>query len=87
MAVAAKSFRNFIGSEWVDASSGETFESVEPATGEVLGSFPKSGAADVDRAVAAAKEAYDGWRLTPAPRRAEVLYRFAKPARPSTRPS
>ena len=77
MAVAAKSFRNFIGSEWVDASSGETFESVEPATGEVIGSFPKSGAADVDRAVAAAKEAYDGWRLTPAPRRAEILYRFA----------
>jgi acyl-CoA reductase-like NAD-dependent aldehyde dehydrogenase len=77
VAVAVRTFRNFIGGEWVDAASGETFESVNPATGEVLGAFPRSSAEDVDRAVAAAKEAYDGWRLTPAPKRAEVLYRFA----------
>jgi acyl-CoA reductase-like NAD-dependent aldehyde dehydrogenase len=77
VAVAATTFRNFIGGEWIDAQGGETFESVNPATGEVLGSFPRSSAADVDRAVAAAKDAYDGWRLTPAPKRAEVLYRFA----------
>src|SRR5918992_125811 len=74
---SARSFSNFIGGEWVDAASDDTFETIVPASGEVLGSFPKSSAADVDRAVAAAKEAYDGWRLTPAPRRAEVLYRFA----------
>jgi acyl-CoA reductase-like NAD-dependent aldehyde dehydrogenase len=77
VAVAATTFRNFIGGEWIDAKGGETFESVNPATGEVLGSFPRSSAADVDRAVAAAKDAYDGWRLTPAPKRAEFLYRFA----------
>jgi aldehyde dehydrogenase (NAD+) len=43
----------------------------------VLGTFPRSAAADVDGAVDAAREAFDGWRLTPAPKRAEVLYRFA----------
>jgi acyl-CoA reductase-like NAD-dependent aldehyde dehydrogenase len=68
--------RNFVGGEWVDPT-GETFETVVPANGEVLGSFPRSTAEDVNRAVEAAKEAYEGWRLTPAPRRAEVLYRFA----------
>jgi alpha-ketoglutaric semialdehyde dehydrogenase len=73
----ARSFQNYIGGEWIDAASGETFESLSPATGEVLGSFPKSGPADVDRAVAAAKAAFEDWRLVPAPRRAEVLYRFA----------
>ena len=72
-----RAFQNFIAGEWVDAVGGETFESLSPATGEVLGTFPKSGAEDVDRAVAAAKAAYEDWRLVPAPRRAEVLYRFA----------
>src|SRR5947207_5311078 len=72
-----KTFKNFIGGEWVDAASGETFESLSPATGEVLGTFPRSGPEDVDRAVAAARAAYEEWRLTPAPERAQVLYRFA----------
>src|SRR5687768_586264 len=72
-----KKFRNYVGGEWVDAAGGETFESVVPATGDAIGEFPRSTAEDVDRAVAAAKEAYEGWRLTPAPKRAEVLYRFA----------
>src|ERR671923_1750341 len=72
-----KTFRNFIGGEWVDAASGETFESLSPATGEVLGTFPRSGAEDVETAVAAARAAYEDWRLTPAPERAQVLYRFA----------
>ena len=71
-------FQNFIGGEWVDAASGETFESVEPATGETLGTFPRSGAEDVDRAVAAAKAAYEDWRLVPAPKRGEILFRFAE---------
>jgi alpha-ketoglutaric semialdehyde dehydrogenase len=69
-----KTFRNYIGGEWVEASSGETFETRNPATGEVLGVFPKSSVEDVDRAVEAAKEAYESWRLVPAPRRAEILF-------------
>ncbi len=74
---AARSFQNYIGGEWVDAAGGETFETASPATGETLGSFPKSTAEDVDRAVAAAREAFEAWRLVPAPDRANVLYRFA----------
>jgi aldehyde dehydrogenase (NAD+) len=73
---ATKTFKNFIGGEWVDAASGESFETTSPATGEVLGVFPKSNAADVDRAVEAAKAAYEEWRLVPAPRRGEILFRF-----------
>jgi len=56
----------------------ETFASVSPATGEVLGEFPKSGAAEVEAAVAAAKAAYEEWRLVPAPKRGEILFRFAQ---------
>src|SRR2546430_4451750 len=57
---------------------GQTFESVAPATGEVLGSFPRSTAADVDRAVAKAKAAFEDWRLVPAPERGNILFRFAQ---------
>jgi aldehyde dehydrogenase (NAD+) len=75
-ATGTQSFQNFVGGEWVDAASGETFESTSPATGELIGTFPKSGAEDVDRAVEAARAAYDEWRLVPAPARGEILYRF-----------
>src|ERR687884_1124158 len=73
-----KTFKNFIGGEWIEAASGETFESVSPATGEQIGVFPKSSAEDVDRAVAAAKTAFEDWRLVPAPKRGELLFRFAR---------
>jgi aldehyde dehydrogenase (NAD+) len=76
--LGAKTFQNYIDGEWVDAASGETFESTSPADGETIGVFPKSGPEDVDRAVAAAKAAYEEWRLVPAPRRGEVLFRFAQ---------
>src|SRR3954469_3741799 len=52
-------------------------ESFNPATGESLGTVPRADGSDVAAAVERAREAYDGWRLTPAPKRAEVLYRFA----------
>ena len=73
-----KSFKNFIGGEWVDAASGETFTTTSPANGETLGVFPKSGPEDVDRAVEAAKTAFEDWRLVPAPKRGEILFRFAR---------
>jgi acyl-CoA reductase-like NAD-dependent aldehyde dehydrogenase len=69
--------QNYIGGEWMDAASGETFQSTSPADGELIGTFPRSNAEDVDRAVAVAKEAYEDWRLVPAPRRGEILFRFA----------
>ena len=73
-----KTFQNFIGGEWVDAVSGETFESRSPATGETIGLFPKSGPEDVAQAVEAAQAAYEEWRLVPAPKRGEILVRFAQ---------
>src|ERR671931_151180 len=75
---SVREFKNYVGGEWVGAASGETFETTSPADGEVLASFPKSGAEDVDRAVAAAKAAYEEWRLVPAPERGNILYRFAQ---------
>jgi len=78
MATTVRQFQNFIGGEWVNAASGDTFESTSPADGELIGTFPKSGAEDVARAVAAAKEAYEEWRLVPAPKRGEILFRFAQ---------
>jgi acyl-CoA reductase-like NAD-dependent aldehyde dehydrogenase len=73
-----KTFQNFIGGEWTDAATGETFESVSPATGETIGVFPKSGPEDADRAVEAAKAAFEDWRLVPAPKRGEILFRFGQ---------
>src|SRR4051794_32691530 len=52
-------------------------ESFNPATGESLGTVPRADGSDVAAGVERARAAYDGWRLTPAPKRAEVLYRFA----------
>ncbi|HEY4620928.1 MAG TPA: aldehyde dehydrogenase family protein [Gaiellaceae bacterium] len=73
-----REFKNYVAGAWVDAASGETFESRSPADGEPIGIFPKSGADDVDRAVEAAKGAYEDWRLVPAPKRGEILFRFAQ---------
>jgi alpha-ketoglutaric semialdehyde dehydrogenase len=75
--LGAKTFQNYIDGEWVDAASGETFESTSPANGDAIGVFPRSSAEDVDRAVAAAKSAHEDWRLVPAPKRGEILFRFA----------
>ena len=72
-------FKNFIDGEWVESSSGETFENLNPAdTRDLVGIFQKSAKADVDAAVEAAKRAFEMWRLVPAPRRAEIVYRAAE---------
>lgn len=71
-----KSFKNFIGGRWVESSGGETFENINPAdSNDCLGSFQRSNADDIAAAVAAAKAAYPGWRQTPPPKRAEILFR------------
>src|SRR5947208_9294442 len=71
--------RTFIAGEWVEASTGETFENRNPAdTRDVVGIFQKSVKADVDAAVDAAKRAFVKWRLVPAPRRAEIIYLAAE---------
>src|SRR5438552_11876701 len=74
-----KVFKNFIDGEWVESSTGETFENCNPAdTRDVVGIFQKSGKEDVDAAIEAAKRAFTKWRLVPAPRRAEIVYRAAE---------
>jgi alpha-ketoglutaric semialdehyde dehydrogenase len=75
----AKVFKNFIDGEWVESSTGETFENRNPAdTRDLVGIFQKSAKADVDAAVDAAKRAFAKWRLVPAPRRAEIVFRAAE---------
>jgi len=69
-----KTYKNFIDGEWVASQTGQTFENLNPAdTRDVVGVFQKSGKADVDAAVDAAKRAFAKWRLVPAPRRAEMI--------------
>ena len=76
---AAVEIGNHIGGRRVPARDGRTFESRNPAhTADVVGVFARSGAADVDAAVHAAAEAFDGWRTTPWPRRGEILLRAAE---------
>ena len=74
--LAVQEWRNVIGGQWVSAASGKTFENRNPADREdLVGLFPESGRRDVEAAVAAAKKSFPAWRDTPAPRRAEVLYK------------
>src|SRR6202047_4848931 len=74
-----KVYRNFIDGEWVESSTGETCEDHNPADPrDVVGIFQKSAKADVDAAVDAAKRAFTKWRLVPAPRRAEIVFRAAE---------
>src|SRR5271165_2111464 len=77
---APRVYKNFIDGEWVEPRGGaNAYENRNPAnTDELVGMFSSSGAADIDAAVDAATEAYKTWRLVPAPKRAEILYRAAE---------
>ena len=71
-------YKNFINGVWKESASGETFERRNPATGELVGVYTKSTAADVDEAVEAAATAFKSWRLYPAPKRGEILFKAAR---------
>lgn len=71
-------YMNYIGGRWVGSVTGRTFESKDPANGEVVGVVPLSSAADVEMAVEAAAEAFRSWRLTTAPRRGEILFKVGQ---------
>ncbi|HWT04102.1 MAG TPA: aldehyde dehydrogenase family protein [Pyrinomonadaceae bacterium] len=76
---ATKTYHNYIGGQWVASASGEWFENANPAdTRDIVGRFPLSTKEDVDKAVEAARDASDRWRRTPAPRRAEILFRLGE---------
>ena len=66
----------YIDGEWVKADSGETIPVTNPATGEVLGTVPKCGAAETKRAVEAANRAWPAWRAKTAKERAATLRRW-----------
>src|SRR3989442_52938 len=74
-----KTYHNYIGGQWVPSASGEMFENINPAdTRDVVGRFSLSTSEDIYAAVNAAQEAFNRWRRTPAPRRAEILFRLGE---------
>ena len=76
---APRDYKNFIDGAWVACKSGKTFENRNPADREdFIGTFQESNAEDLNAAVEAAHRAFNAWRLTPAPRRAEYLYRVGE---------
>src|SRR5690349_4941368 len=76
---AVKTYQNYINGEWVGSQSGEMFENINPADNrDIVGRFPLSTSDDVNAAVNAAQGAFDRWRNTPAPKRAEVLFRLGE---------
>ncbi|WP_248924338.1 CoA-acylating methylmalonate-semialdehyde dehydrogenase [Paenibacillus hamazuiensis] len=67
---------NWIGGKWTDSTSGKTEPVPNPATGEILAMVPLSSRAELDQAVAAAREAFREWSRVPVPRRAKVLFKY-----------
>ena len=77
MATAVRTLQNFIDGELVDPADGRREPVVNPATGETIAEAPESTEADVDRAVAAARAAFEGWAVTTPGERALALLRLA----------
>jgi malonate-semialdehyde dehydrogenase (acetylating) / methylmalonate-semialdehyde dehydrogenase len=74
--VETRTMKNYVGGQWIDAEAGETLDVTNPASGETLAQVPLSGAADVDRAVRAACEAFPCWRATPPLERARACFQL-----------
>src|SRR5277367_6836197 len=75
----ARAYQNYINGEWVSGASGETFSVYDPSTEEVIAQVAAAGASDVDRAVKAARAAFDSgpWATTSAQDRGRVLFKLA----------
>lgn len=72
----SQTFQNYVAGRWRAPASGEYFDNHNPAQwDEIIGRFPASDKTDLDRAVASARDAFDQWRLTPAPKRGEIIKR------------
>ena len=76
-ATATPPKKMFINGDWTDAASGETAPVVNPATEQEIAQVPRGDVADVDRAVAAARAAFDSWSVTTPAERSKALYAFA----------
>jgi acyl-CoA reductase-like NAD-dependent aldehyde dehydrogenase len=74
-----REYRNYINGEWVASKTGQVFENRNPADNDdLVGTFQDSNEDDLNAAVDAAHRAFDSWRLTPAPKRGEYLYRVGE---------
>ena len=72
-------YQNFIQGRWMDSESGDFFENRNPADHrDLIGLFPQSTAGDLQAAIRAAEEAFPGWSQTPAPKRAELVFRLGE---------
>ena len=78
-----RTYQMYINGEWVESKSGKTFPVYDPSTEEVIANVPDSNADDVNRAVAAARVAFDegGWPATTAQERGRILFRLANKIR------
>ncbi|MER5742268.1 aldehyde dehydrogenase family protein [Streptomyces sp. NPDC002225] len=74
----APSYGLFIDGEFTEAADGKVFKTVSPSSEEVLSEVARAGAADVDRAVKAARKAFEKWSALPGPERAKYLFRIAR---------
>jgi len=77
MSVTTSRQQNYVAGEWVDAVEGDTQDVINPATGETIAEVPRGSQADVDRAVEAAKKAFEEWRETTPKERSEMLLKLA----------
>jgi aldehyde dehydrogenase (NAD+) len=73
-----KEYGLYLNGEWVPSSSGRSFQTINPATGEILASFAEGNEKDVEKAAEAAFDALKAWRKFPAPRRGEILLKAAR---------
>ncbi len=72
-----RKLQNFVGGAYCDAEDGPTAPLIDPSTGEPFAEAPVSGAADVDRALGVAAEAFSSWRRTTPSERSLALIRIA----------
>ncbi len=72
--MAARRLKNYIGGQWVDAPDCEWLDVRNPSTDEVIAEVPLSPASEIDRAVAAAAEAYPAWAATPVAKRCAIMF-------------
>ncbi|QAS51579.1 CoA-acylating methylmalonate-semialdehyde dehydrogenase [Halobacillus litoralis] len=68
--------QNFINGEWIASEEGQVEEVPNPATGEIIARVPISSKEDVDKAVQSAREAFKGWKKTPVPKRARIMFKY-----------
>src|SRR6201981_2024195 len=80
---SVRSYQNYVNGQWVGSTSGETFPVYDPSSEEVIAQVASSGAADVDKAVQAARAAFDSgpWTTTTAQDRGRILFKLAEKVR------